>query len=215
MASRRSAVLGLGILLVAPGCRDGTGPEHVVPLAVGAAWVYRVTETDSTGQVLRVTGDTLTLLADTVMDGTVWYRATRTPTLWAPIGRGFIANRADGLWFVELDSDSVSLFGAAPHLYFRYPATVGDVYMPDPTVFRLPLRVMSVDEACEAPTVTLRCIRYDSGSGVSHDASYWVAPGVGLVAAEYPVFGFDVDSLGAPRWYSQRVDLVDFTQRPP
>jgi hypothetical protein len=177
--------------------------------------VYRITETDTAGRVLRVTADTLTLLADTVMDGTVWYRATRTPTLGDPIGRGFIANRADGLWFVEKDSDSVSLFGAEPHLYFQYPAAVGDVNMPDPTLFLFPLRVMAVDEACEAPTGTVRCIRYDSGSDVSREASYWVAPGVGLVAAEYPVFGFDVDSLGALRWYSQRVDLVDFPRRPP
>ena len=192
------------------GCRETTAPplQDLLPLTRGAFWVYRFSYIDSAGQVARTAVDTQHVFGDTTIGGATWYAASRSPILGTPLGRGFVANRAGGLWFTELSSDSVHVTDVL-HLYFRYPARVGDTHMPDETTFLFPLVVTATDEPCETPQRNARCIRYEERVPSLVLRVFHVAPGIGLVAIDSPEFDFDLDSLGQLRSLSRRVALID------
>ena len=200
--------LALGAIAAVPAC-DSTGPDREVwPLAVGAQWIYRVTVADSAGATLFSYRDTLAVVADTIVDGEQWFVTTRTPIMDHPLAKGLLTNRPDGLWYWEVSTATILLTGSDPGPYFLYPARVGDVYMPDPTLFQYPLRVTAVEAPCETPAGRWQCVEYTRREAVPWEWVYRVAPGVGFVFVD-SLPELLHDSLNTSSFGYRRIELVE------
>ena len=184
-----------GLLVACAGDENPFSASALYPLAPGRYWVYQHSETDPLSHQVTVTTDTQRVLDDTVINGTTWYRMSRSETLGLNAGREYFTNRPDGLWALTLDSDTVSFLPQnLERLYFRYPARTGDSYEVDPWQFTYPFTVTSTDDHCPSLDGT-RCIRYDDRSSFRTEAVFHIAPGVGLVQLDYPG-RTSLDSLG-------------------
>ncbi len=95
-----------------------TGDEAViVALSLESIWIYRVTDYDTSDAVIRAFTDTVSIVSDTMIEGSEWFVTSIQDELWA--------NRADGLWVWKDFDDDVS----EPYLLIKYTATLGQKYV--------------------------------------------------------------------------------------
>jgi hypothetical protein len=201
-------VMGVALLLL-PACSDSTGPlPELVPLVVGATTYYVGGTTDPSGIMGPALVDSLHILGDTTMDGSKWYEINHSAMFASFQGRGFLANRNGGVWLRTITNTGVpQLDQPVDHLYFRYPAHVGDRYEVDPLSFVHPFVVAATSEPCGDATLTQGCIRYQEDQSTLPRMTYEVRPGLGIVTFEIPGPAI-VDSTGHLRQAVTQYELV-------
>lgn len=91
--------------------------EMFYPLAVGNSWVYEVTITDSTGNIVEITTDTQLVSKDTLINQERWYFVGNEK-----FGGVYMTNRDSGLYVLAL---SFARHTYEPRLFYPYPASIG------------------------------------------------------------------------------------------
>lgn len=155
-----AAVLaGIGLFACSSGPTGPSPDESVIPLQIGNAWSYSYS--DTTGQyrqdirVIDLSQGRYTLQ---------YIDYFRDGDLgWNSGGYYRAWNESDGYYDGEA-------------LKFKYPVETGDEYMRDGNT----VAVKSVEDSVTVPAGDFQCIRYHF-----NNATYWVAPGIGLVKQKW------------------------------
>jgi len=172
-------ILLLSILILS--CSESTEPDSstfsFIPLTIGNKWEYKVTDFDSTGNVINQIYGTRTIFEDTVVKGITWYAYT------GDFRGNWNTNKSDGYW-VFVEGDSGQSINDTSWIEYKFPTQVGEVYgNPD-----YPTEVVSTNEIISVPAGSFRTIHYRiqlddiifyNFLGVSFDS--YVCPGLGII----------------------------------
>lgn len=182
-----------------------------MPLRVGNRWSYRITESDSTGIVVSERTETVEVLRDTTVAGERWYILSRhpLPDLWEEGLLNLATNRATGLWHLYASTSETTVSGAVPELLFKHPARRGDRYHFLPLNFMGDAVVRATGRSIEVAAGTFVGYHYRIGTETTVEVDLSVAPGVGLVASEAPLYGFEYEPFRMVRVGHLRVELMD------
>ncbi len=92
--------------------------DQIVPLAVGAKWIYRTTVTDAVADTtIAVHMDTIRVVKDTTMNGQQWFLTSLGDQAWAALDDGY------WMWYEYAYPPS------DPYLFAKYPADLGEKYL--------------------------------------------------------------------------------------
>ena len=195
------------LFLTLASCNSGVttlSSPQIMPLAVGNRWIGRITEIDSSANIVSVRLDTQVIYRSEVVNGETWYYKTETPLMIVSKPgmpdsldtlEAVCTIRTDGLYSAIAPNFSTATLTA------KYPAAIGD------TLFRLLLgntdstetwdakTVVSTDANLSVPAGSFICFQYNenlirikNGIATSHPVdSVYYAPGVGLLQ-----YGYDI-----------------------
>jgi hypothetical protein len=121
----------------------------IVALSLESIWVYRVTDYDTSDAVIRTFTDTVSIVSDTMIEGSEWFVTSIEDELWA--------NRADGFWVWKDFDDDVS----EPYLLIKYPATLGQKYV-------IPVEDIHPDTMTIADLMAIVSVPYGSFTATSY-----------------------------------------------
>jgi hypothetical protein len=173
-----SLLLILLLSILSLSCSESTEPESTtfIPLNIGNKWQYKVTDFDSTGNVINQIYGTRTIYKDTVVNGIRWYAYT------GDFRGNWNTNKSDGYW-VFIEPDSVFSINDTSWIVYKFPTQVGDVYGSADH----PTEVVSTNESILVPAGNFRTIHYrielDDIILYSYYVSFdsYVCPGLGIV----------------------------------
>lgn len=157
-------VLGLtGLLSLrceTPAYPPGNIPVFLIPMNVGNAWYYELDEVDSLGNVLSSTNRSITVQADTLVGGDLWFDF---------FPGGYRMNRPDGVWRLQ------------PTPFLEFPFAVGDsVLHGDGNSY---MKLLSKGTRVKVPAGTFVCYEYaqtSAGNG-SLLNKFYLALSLGIV----------------------------------
>jgi len=159
-------------LLVMAGCKKNEtsyepvkSPE-IFPLSIGYHWNFTTTTSDKVK-----TTHVNDVINDTLIDGEKWFVLTYDHSI-----RTICRNNSSGWWFMY---QSVLLSPVTPSLYYRYPASVNEVYM---TLDSTKVTVLSVNDIVTVPAGKFTCYRYHMiHYREGYECDEYLSPGTGLV----------------------------------
>ena len=169
--------------------------DQIVPLAVGAKWIYRTTVTDAVADTtIRVDMDTIRVIKDTTMNGQQWFLTSVDDQAWGAFDDGY------WIWYEYAFPPS------DPYLFAKYPADLGEKYL---ITFGGATDTMTVADLMAVVHVQLgvfETIHYQlsDSTGEIISESYFT-PGLGLVK-DRAILHFGSDST---RFHIR--ELVKFT----
>lgn len=165
------------LIVLSSDCSDNdksSNPKEAVeiwPLKIGNRWVLEDQLLDSVGNVLQLDTTAILIAKDTTIEGGTWYIATANGSSGEMLP-GQI--RDDGMW--GWDGDSAVLV-------WKYPATIGDVFI----IGFDTVTTVSIDTSITVPAGTFVCINYRWKDNFEPNRIYqyhFLSPGVGYVCAE-------------------------------
>jgi hypothetical protein len=163
--------LVIPIFLMIAGCSKNettdpiTSPE-IFPLKTGNHWVYRTT-TNDTVTATHVND----VIKDTLCNGEPWFVLTYDNSV-----RTVCRNNTAGWWF---QYQATPHSPETPSLYYRYPASVNEVYM---TLDSTKVTVLSVSDIVTVPAGKFTCYRYHLiHYREGFECDEYLSPGTGLI----------------------------------
>jgi hypothetical protein len=171
----------------------GAAPGELIPLNLGARWVYQRTWQQRDGQPIERSEIVNEVRGVYLFDNAQWYHLGDFGWyFWVqPTSRGIV----DAL--VYEDEESGALVKQSQRLYFKYPVEAATAYELKPLDKELeePLKVLvtGVDTEVVVPAGKFKCLVYEFRSKGADEMlflRYSIAPGVGIVKYEF----FDEES---------------------
>lgn len=175
------------IVLMAVSCENVGIPIHpeeatqILPLRVGNHWKYTYVVYDSAGVEKQRWAEQRSVVADTVVDGEVWYLTDFS---------SYLANRPDGVWQRMPNWTFTGTFLGLedPQLFLPFPVSIGSsIKVSSIKTYTLLKRDVEVT----VPAGTFSCYHYRmtlpgsiGGIGEYH---LFYAPGVGLVKETWSI----------------------------
>lgn len=211
------ALLAGAVVLHFVGCSETpvepTASTPVMPLEVGARWSYRVTESDTAGRVIVEREEIVEVLRDTLVAGERWHILSRhpLPELEEPGLLQLATNRETGLWVLYASTPQTVVSGAEPELLFKHPARRGDRFTFLPMNYLGDAVVRATAAPIEVEAGSFTGYHYRIGTETTVEADLYVAPGVGLVAMESPLYDFAYDPFRMVRSGYLRAELTSTT----
>ena len=195
------AIIVITALCLGCGGDDSTGPDIsggvIMPLEMGNKWYGEVIDYEG-GDPVSSQEITIEILDTIYYSGECWY-LTKERDFRPSFG---YANRADGLWMVMVESNTVT---HGPDRYCKYPASIGDSY----STGNAQVDVQSIDTinvASIGAVESMVCYYYLPDTGDAITETIWWAPNIGMIKSVYKYYG---DST------VYRLDSVDFVTPPP
>ena len=156
---------------------------ELLPLKVGNSWTMQRTRFTRVGNLHDIDTITITVDADTIIDGQTWFVTTS----------GIFRNSNNGLW----------RYLGAPLLQYKYPGQVADTF----AVARDTVVIESINEMKSTPTSSFYCYHYvihvSNSEGLMLHSYY--SPGIGSISLEQASRGQDGWKLDS------RLQLLSFT----
>jgi len=154
------------------GCKKtGTSYEpvkspEIFPLSIAYHWDF-ITTTYDTVKITHVND----VIKDTLIDGEKWFVLTYDHSV-----RTICRNNSSGWWFLYQAGPQSP---GTPSLYYRYPASVNEVYM---TLDSTKVTVLSVNDIVTVPAGKFTCYRYHMIHYLEgYECDEYFSPGIGLV----------------------------------
>lgn len=149
------------------------GKAKIFPLEIGVSWIYEVKTLDTAVNALRVIRvDTLSIIDDTIIDGTKWYEIDGLAG-----EKAYGTNWQDGLYYARS--------GQKPFLFAKYPAEVGDTFTSTIGQIEAKSTVAATGLEIKVPAGTFYCHQYTQVVGPQKvTTNYYFAPGMGLIKME-------------------------------
>ncbi len=171
---------------------DATG--SIIPMKTGNTWIVRIFSYDTTGAVIISGFDTLSVGRDTLIGTERWYQFGDENNFWT--------NKSDGLWTRRFGSSPQS-----PHLVFKYPSSVGDVWTFVESSQTLEVSLASNNTSLTVPGGSFSCYDYHTkqAGATFNSEEVYVKPGVGIIALDL----YTKRSSGFYR--SSRDELISYT----
>ena len=149
------------------------GMTKIMPLEVGAMWVYQVSGYDTTLNQLRpFKVDTFHVIKDTLINNVKWYEINGLAG-----ERALATNLGDGLYYAH--------FGFSPFLFIKYPLAVGDTFSSRIGQIQTVTQLAATGLEINTPAGNFYCHKYSQAAGpMKIITNYYLAPGVGLIKLE-------------------------------
>ncbi len=163
----------LSIVVSLSCCSDSpTKPAQkteIVPLSVGNVWIYQNYKLDSNGTIIKEYYDTLRVIKDTIIDGTIWY------TYYAPSGDLWFQNNVNGSRDYSILHPTWDLNCAI----YKFPGKAGDEFLNSGPGSK---KIDSTDAIYITKIGSFKCFKYIDNYSFGKGADYYVSPGIGLVS---------------------------------
>ena len=174
--------------------KDSLNKNGIKPLSPGNAWLYQEKVYDSTGALVKSSIYADSVIKDTVIDKTNWYKTSHYARYWQ-------TNTVDGLRF-RLYATGQPLL---EWLEAKYPGEIGFIWQADARQ----MTIAATDTLISVTAGEFKCYYYTgiafiTGIGWEYSAYFYSAK-TGLIRAEI----FRVKA-GGERWLYSSVELIVF-----
>ncbi len=168
------AILVSTLFIVSINCKKDGATEAVsqkanviLPMALNNMWIYRISQMDSSGNIIKSWIDTTKVTKDTIVNNEKWYAPEKEPN-------EFMTNRTDGLYG--------NVF--SPKMEYKYPASIGDSILLSWGFYR---KVVSINDTITVNGKLYHAYKtiddFPSDPNVSSYINYYV-PNIGQVKLE-------------------------------